>query len=147
MKSSTANHRLLKCGSSVESSARKIRNYIRSVGFLFPTWGITDLMNVAAILHHSNIGLEETFLLICQGFELSNGSQERCAWLQVEGPGSASFLWRSAWLSGHHWSPVSWDLAFSPQLSLLTQHTVPRNSQVTVLRWSCPHCLFVSGMS
>lgn len=69
MKSSTANHRLLKCGSSVESSARKIGNKIHSVGFLFITWGITDLMNMVAILHHSN-GLEVTFLLICKGFGL-----------------------------------------------------------------------------
>lgn len=67
-----------------------------------------------------------TFLLLCQGFEVSSGSQERWAWLQVEGPGSASFLWLPAWLSGHHWSPLLRDLAFPPWLSLLTQQAVPR---------------------
>lgn len=49
-------------------------------------------------------------------------------------------------LSGHHWSPLSWDLAFPPWLSLLTQQAVPRNSKVTVLRWSRPHCLCFWGV-
>lgn len=80
MESSTANHRLLKCGSNGKRSAKshlqQIGNEMGCVGFLFLTLGIIKLMNMAAILHHCNCGSGITFRLICQGFEVSNVSQE-----------------------------------------------------------------------
>lgn len=84
------------CQEQCWSYLHQIGNEILSVGSVFLSWGIIDLMNMVAVLHHSNSGLGVTFLLICQGFEVSNGSQERCDWLQVEGPGSASFPWLPA---------------------------------------------------
>ena len=123
------------------SYLHRLGNEIACVGFLFLALGIIDLMNMVAILHHCSSGLGMTSRLICQGH------RNDVPWLQVKGPASVSFSWLPAQLPGYRCSPLSWDLAFPPWLSLLPTKQFPENSQVTILRWSCPQCLFVSGES
>lgn len=95
-----------------ESYLHQIGNEIGCVGFLFLTSGITDLMNMVAILHHCRSGWCMWFDSSARDLKSLVGHRNDVPWLQVKGPGSASFPWLPAWPSGHRCSPLPWDLAF-----------------------------------